>query len=128
MSIMIAFAMGLLGGGGAVAVTALRFFRPRQVDYKERWLQAVRLLGQEGRVTDEQLASLKGPVPARPRAPFPSQGNAQRELNTMHSSDRRTLEIERARNGLPPLDNLNGMHSSDKRQVLAARTRYGQTG
>lgn len=125
----LAFLAGLLAG----AVLAVRVRRARRVDYRERWLQAVTLLGDEGRLTDEQVASLRGSVEAAPvaqeSAPVaqPAGPSAQtlRMLHGMYSDDRRKAEVTRAQKGLPPLDDLKGMYSDDIRKVMQARTEYG---
>jgi hypothetical protein len=43
----------------------------------------------------------------------------------MESWDRKDLEIARARQGLPPVDDLRGMESWDKKAVLTARAKAG---
>jgi hypothetical protein len=122
---------GLLAGGlaGAGTTTAIAYRalrrRPAHVDYQERWLQAVSLLGQEGRLTDEQVASLSGDgVTAPPVAATPADDQAL--LDAMSSWDRRQLAVRRARSGLPPLDSLRGMESWDQRVVLEARAQQAR--
>lgn len=120
-----------------LAYRALRQRRLAHVDYRERWLAAVALLGDQGRLTDEQVASLKGtaltPPPVAVSSPaitpvLASPSASAVTLATLHamaSWDRRALEVERASKGLPPLDDLKGMATWDKRAVIAARMKYG---
>ncbi len=91
--------------------------------YKERWKQNTELLMIEGKLSPEDAKKLMldrvGKEPAKPA----EQGKPQ-TLPTL-SSDRRDLEIARAKQGLPPYDDLKGMFSSDVRRVLEARIQYG---
>jgi hypothetical protein len=48
----------------------------------------------------------------------------QRQLRKMWSDDRRRLEIERAKNGLPQFDDLRGMWSDDKAAVMKAHIKH----
>lgn len=92
-------------------------------DYKERWLAAVELLGTEGSLSEDQVRQLTADTPS---------GSVAAEIVTHplqempgFSSDRRKVEIARAKAGLPPQDNLEGMFSSDIRKVHEARAKYG---
>lgn len=131
------FLAGLVTGAvpcAAVAIVMLGVVRrlrrkPVNADYRERWLLAVDLLGEEGRLTDEQVAMLKGEEPevAAPVAAAPPASPSEAALAALHdmtSSDRRALEVQRAAGSLPPVDDLRDMTSSDKKAVLAARAKY----
>lgn len=106
----------LIGTGG----TYLRFRSARKpvnserVDYKKLWKEAVNLLGFNGQLTPEQVAKIT-PGPANSKLP---RGKG-------FSSDRRKVEIARAKAGLEPADSLEGMYSSDIAAVHTARIRYG---
>lgn len=95
------------------------------IDYKDRWLAAVKLLGGEGQLTDEQVTEITRGATASPQAVRDLKGLSQEVLNDMFSDDRRDLEIARAKNGLPPIDDLNDMFSDDIRDVMKARAKYG---
>jgi hypothetical protein len=137
---MIVIALALAGlGAGLLLVTAGLRRRPARVDYRERWLQAVSLLGEEGRLTDEQVTQITGTdeqvaqiagatatPPAAPPARAIAAPASQAVLRRMESWDRRDLEVTRAKRGLPPADDLAGMESWDQRDVLQARARYGK--
>lgn len=134
---------GLGTASGAYVLYRILPQRLRQhADYRERWQAAVRLLGAEGRLTGEQVAEILAPAagqpspgPVQPASSLPrpaasargkaAAGTSLQVLHGMFSKDRRDLEIERARNGLPPLDDLAGMFSSDIREVMKARARHG---
>lgn len=98
--------------------------RTVNIDYRQRWEDAVALLG-EGQLTDEQVRKIS-PEPSRVAVihdkPTPE---ILRTLHSMASWDRKTIEIQRARNGLPPVDDLAGMASWDKKAVLLARAEAG---
>lgn len=83
------------------------------IDYKQRWEEAVVLLGDIGRLTDEEVKRITS------GESFVSK--EQEQFYGMYSSDRKKIAIDRARAGLPPNDNLVGMHSSDVRKVIAVR-------
>ena len=123
--IIIIFLGGMISGAAA-----LLFLRPRRImrhtDYRERWEEAVKLLGSQEQLTAEQVSRLlNGDVttPGHARDPVPAV--TQKELHSMPSWDRKSIEIARAKAGLPPADNLTGMASWDKRDVLTTRARYG---
>lgn len=115
----------------------------RHVDYKQRWEDAVALLGTQGRLTEEQVKKITAPQPAVKTLPPPAaltvriahQGNPEmrmppsletrQALRSMASWDRAELEIDRARRGLPPADDLRGMASWDVKDVLQARAENG---
>ena len=86
--------------------------------YKHRWQEAVTLLASQGQLTTEQMASI---MP----------GNIQKKTELAQkltrqpgwSTDRRDTELERAKLGLPQLDNLVGMFSDDAHAVLQAHAR-----
>lgn len=119
----------------------------KNVNYKERWRAAVVLLGETGQLTAEQVKTITAPKAAKTRAqpaaqpvqparPIqqrpverlsadPSHAARQRQLRGMATWDRAAIEVERAKNGLPPVDDLAGMATWDKADVLKARARYG---
>lgn len=123
---VIEFIAGLVAGniiGAGAAISAQwragrRRAQPQNTDYKERWQSAVDLLASGGQVTAEQLAAIRGEKPAA----TPSYGSLTpasdvlKALHSMNSSHRCELEVERAQNGLPPLDDLWSMNSSHKRE------------
>jgi hypothetical protein len=121
---VIAFLAGALAG----ALLLWRLLPERlkhHVDYKQRWEDAVGLLGTQGQLTAEQIAQITPdpcdvPPAASPEASLPAE-----TLHRMESWDRKDLEIARARQGLPPVDDLRGMESWDKKAVLTARAKAG---
>jgi hypothetical protein len=106
------------------------FRKVKNVDYKERWLAAVALLGEIGRLTPEEVTRISGdkPVPEtlteRVESAKPTI-ETKTALRSMKSWDRCALEITRAEKGLPPLDDLVGMKSWDKEAVIEARILHG---
>ncbi len=66
---MIEFVLGLVAGGATGAIAVLWQLRsritaasqPQHIDYKERWIAAVSLLGTEGSLTDDQVKTITGP-------------------------------------------------------------------
>lgn len=140
MEIFIIALVFLLGGitGALVLWQWLPQRLKHHIDYRQRWEDAVTLLGNQGQLTDEQVALIRGgaqpvvrPEPAAPQAeparnsdPVVSRATL-RTLHNMATWDRRETEIARARRGLPPLDDLEGMASWDVREVLKARTKFG---
>lgn len=117
---MSAFLFLLLGCGvgaaGAFAYLQLRHGARRRADeqrYKDRWSAAVRLLKDGGQLTDAQLQQIRPPEEDR----LPT--------GVGFSEDRAKVEIERAKAGLPPADNLKGMFSEDRARVERARIKNG---
>lgn len=139
--IMLAVAIADLAVGICLGLWARKVPRPQNIDYKERWEAAVKLLGDTDRLTKEEVQQITEPA-ARPSQPADSlqpQPSSQpidnsppvppatatlRSLHRMASWDRKDIEIERAKAGLPPVDDLFGMTSWDVRDVLKARARY----
>jgi hypothetical protein len=87
--------------------------------YRERWQSAVKLLQVEGKITDEQYEELL----AKPEPKQISSNRSERQLifDEMYSEDRADLEVARAKQGLPPEDDLQGMWSEDIARVMKAR-------
>ncbi len=100
--------------------------RAKNVDYKERWQAAVALLGETGRLTPEEVRSIQGEetLTQKPEKATLSQ-DMRVALHSMKSWDRASLEITRANNKKPPLDDLVGMKSWDAEAVLKARVLNG---
>lgn len=128
--IALIFLIGIVTGG-ALLWQWLPQRLKHHIDYKQRWENAVTLLGNQGQLTDEQITLIRGsaqpaPVPesAAPRHSGPTAATL-RTLHSMASWDRKDAEIARARHGQPPLDDLEGMASWDVKDVLEARTRFG---
>lgn len=147
---LVLFVLTGIGLGVIAGVVLMLLVLPAQrrhnIDYKERWESAVALLGDSGQLTDEQVRQITAgqpaalapagadapaaeqisPAPApvhRRAAPAPAVPHSV--LATMASWDRRDLEVNRARAGLPSVDDLRGMAPWDKRDVLKARARHG---
>ncbi len=110
---------------GGIIAGAVVLFRERVIhaekkrrdeqEYKTLWTEAVTLLASNGQLTDEQVKKI---TPSRPKSSqLPAQGG--------FSSDRKAVEIARAKQGLPPADSLIGMFSSDVRAVKEARIKFG---
>lgn len=98
------------------------FFKAKNVDYKARWLAAVALLGETGRLTPEEVASITGETSLHVRVEATKTSAATlATLHGMRSWDRAALEVARANKHLPPLDDLQGMKSWDIQSVLEAR-------
>jgi hypothetical protein len=145
MTAVIAFTLGVLAGLLFIfRLLPARFKRrPQNVDYKERWLAAVSLLGDTGRLTDEQVRRISAPSGEQPSCSPPpvvavsslkrvtsttntiTTTTSQSVLHRMATWDRRDLEVSRAQAGLPPADDLRGMASWDVRDVLNARAEHG---
>ena len=130
MTVIIAIVAFLLGAvAGAVILWRLLPARLRQhVDYKQRWEDAIGLLGTQGQLTQEQVDALTAGERAatEPAAtPQPAAPATLKILHSMASWDRKDAEIARAKNGLPPLDDLAGMASWDQKDVLKARAKAG---
>jgi hypothetical protein len=130
MTVIIAIIAFLLGAiAGAVILWRALPARLRQhVDYRQRWEDAIGLLGNQGQLTQEQvnglLAGTTRQAASEPvLAPAPVQAATLRTLHAMASWDRKDLEVVRARKGLPPVDDLSGMTSWDQAAVLKARAK-----
>jgi len=130
--VVIAFLVG--AAAGAAILWHLLPARLRQhVDYKQRWEDAIGLLGSQGQLTREQVDSLtvQAPIhppaaePAFPVTPVQPSTATLRALRSMASWDRKDVEIARASRGLPPVDDLVGMATWDKKAVLKARAEAG---
>jgi hypothetical protein len=105
-----------VGAAGAFAFLQLVHGARRKSDeqrYKDRWSSAVQLLHDRGQLTDAQLQLIRPPEEDR----LPT--------GTGFSEDRAKVEIERAKAGLPPADNLKGMFSEDQARVKRARIKHG---
>lgn len=132
--VVIVFLIGIVTGA-ALLWQWLPQRLKHHIDYRQRWEDAVTLLGNQGQLTDEQITLIRGgaqpaaqPEPARKpdRGGEPAVTAATlRTLHGMASWDRKDAEIARARHGQPPLDDLEGMASWDVRDVLEARSRFG---
>lgn len=83
--------------------------------YRQVWLECLRVLEGEGKITPEQYQSLSY------RAGVAN--DEQRMLHALPSGKRAELEILRAHNGQPPLDDLKGMVVIDIARVREERTR-----
>jgi hypothetical protein len=142
MIVLITFLVFLTGlVTGAIALWRMLPGRLKHhIDYKQRWEEAITLLGNQGQLTDEQIAKIRGEVQPREPQPDPPGGPiwphhryastepspaVLKALHNMASWDRKDAEIARARRGLPPLDDLVGMASWDAKDVLEERTRWG---
>lgn len=130
MVVFLVIAAFLLGAaaGALVLWRALPSRLRQHVDYRQRWEAAVGLLGTQGRLTPEQVSQVTGRTAGKPEpAPVPGQARnaVLRELHDMTSWDRKDLEIARAKQHLPPVDDLQGMASWDKAAVLKARAKAG---
>lgn len=102
--------------------------KTKNIDYKERWLAAVALLGETGRLTPEEVLSISGGQSLQERVEAVKVSQAMTTtLRNMKSWDRAALEVSRAKQHKPPIDDLEGMKSWDVAAVLAARMRYGTT-
>jgi hypothetical protein len=141
--IIAALITGFVGGAAAMAWLLGKVFKsklkPANVDYKDRWLQAVSLLGDEGQLTADQVREIKGetatqvppapPAPAKPAQPAAGQvtvsATTLKLLHGMATWDRAAAEVKRAQRGLPPLDDLKGMATWDVKKVLEARIEHG---
>ena len=111
--VLIALIVGVIGGAGAT----YRVLRNRMnIDYKERWQSLVKVLSDEGRLTDEQVARLLGE-----EKPAVSSDIPQEQLRKMTSRDRARVAVNRAICGHPPNDDLVGMTSRDMARVIEAR-------
>jgi len=117
---MIAIVYILLGCGvgaaGAFAYLQLVHGSRRRADeqhYKDRWSSAVQLLHEKGRLTDAQFQQIRPPEEDR----LPT--------GIGFSEDRAKIEIDRAKAGLPPADNLKGLFSEDRARVERARIKHG---
>lgn len=123
--IIVAFLLG--AAAGATVLWRILPARLRQhVDYRQRWEDAVSLLGTQGQLTKKQVDQLTGgsPVPVPVKAQQqPATTAALQALHSMASWDRKSLEVTRAKNGLAPFDDLAGMASWDKKLVLEARAK-----
>ena len=138
---LITFACGMLSGALLLwSLLPARARKPEHVDYRQRWEDAVGLLGNQGQLTKEQVEQITVPQPQQVAVrevikEVPAQYSLQTEVRvssstarTLHSMatwDRAAIEIERARNGKPPVDDLDGMASWDKAAVLKARAKWG---
>lgn len=134
---VIAFLAGIAMGATILwSLLSARIKHPEHIDYKQRWEDAVGLLGAQGQLTKEQVDRITVPQEVReqslppvhqqlPLPPNMPSAATQRQLHSMATWDRAAIEIERARNGLPPVDDLTGMASWDKKAVLIARAKAG---
>jgi hypothetical protein len=134
-------ALGMLGGAGLLwFFLPARIRKPEHIDYRQRWEDAVRLLGNQGQLTEEQVKQITVPQPPQVAVrevirEVPAQyslrtevrvsSSTARTLHSMATWDRAAIEIERAKNGKPPVDDLDGMASWDKAAVLKARAKWG---
>jgi len=94
--------------------------------YERRWQSAVELLGAEGALSPEQIKEITAPTPivqVLPPAVAEDGSYSLSLLHSMYSEDRRDLEVERAKNGLPRVDDLEGMFSEDVSAVLRAHAK-----
>jgi hypothetical protein len=100
--------------------------RAEDLTYKDKWMAAVKLLGEEGRLTPEQIEQITGPKhqPVKELNDELLLYPDQKQFRSMSSWDRRDLEVQRARQGLPPADDLKGMSSWDRKDVLKARMKF----
>lgn len=137
LALPLTFLLGALAGA-AVLYRVLPARLKRNVDYRERWQAAVGLLGTQGQLSAEQVKTITAPAPVRPavRRQVQSGGDGSIQIQAggdvtlsalyhMASWDRADVEIERARQGLPPVDDLYGMATWDAAAVIKARARYG---
>jgi hypothetical protein len=111
--------------GAQLALAEVKKRSIQNIDYKERWLLATSLLEGEGRITQNELRQLGlggSIVPAIESTPEEQERKTrQKHLNQLTSYHRRMLEVDRAKNGQPPMDNLNGLSAVDLHYVLQAR-------
>lgn len=128
---MLELVVGLIIGADSAAGGAYLIFKgaiqrataAKNLDYKERWLAAVSLLGSEGALSDEQIQQIT--AGASGGAAAVSTDRPLLRKGPGFSSDRADIEVARAKAGLPPQDNLKGMFSSDIRRVEIARAKHG---
>lgn len=117
------FAIGCLVGA-AVLFHMLPRRLKQHIDYKERWKEALDLLTQEGKITDEQvrhLLKVKAPQPVPQPQPKIAGGITQRQLYQLPSWSRTEIEVKRAQMGLIPADDLRGLPSWSVTEILKAR-------
>lgn len=112
----------LLGIAIAAPITALHIrrkhgekMRADATKYEDLYKGALDLMSSGGMITDDQLKRL---MPAQ------STGATKLPQGTGISAHRRDIEIARARQGLPPADNLEGMISAHVRDVERARIKH----
>jgi hypothetical protein len=114
------YALAGLPVGALVAIPAYRAGRRQRIEginYKQRWENALELLAGEGRLTEEEVAAItESPEPEEAENPYAD----------MYSEDRAEVAVARAKNGLPPDDDLADMYSEDRAEVLAARAKYAR--
>jgi hypothetical protein len=127
VSFLLGFLIGAPIAGFGVWVAARIVFTAAaeaQIEkYRKRWLDALELMKSEGQISDAQLKEIT--KAAEP--PAPKLNDKGRPIyRSMASWDRRDLEIERARAGLEPEDDLRGMASWDIRDVQEARIKYAK--
>lgn len=123
--LVFAIVVAILAGMVFGAVTLWLWLPKRykhHIDYRQRWEDAVALLGMQGQLTDEQVSLIHA---ERPTPPETTTAETLRMLHSMASWDRKAIEVTRAENGLPPVDDLLGMSSFDKRTVMTARAQAG---
>jgi hypothetical protein len=120
---MIGFILGVIFGALLVGALGAKWAldqRKSGIDYKDRWQRAVEYLDTEGKLTDKQVQKLLGGAKtAGAPAALP-----QEQLDGMISSHRCKLEVDRAKAGYPPADDLGGMISSHVATVMEARLKY----
>jgi hypothetical protein len=105
----------------------------RREDYKDRWLKAVALLGEQGNLTDEQVKTITAPAvrttkdekPVRYASAAEPGQMSQEQLNRLGDPFRRDIEITRIKEGYPPRDTLEGMAAPFVRDVERARAKEG---
>lgn len=105
----------------------------QSIDYKRRWQEALALLQQEKQATG-QLASLDTPGNVATLTSKTEKGYTTAELEALRKklrslpfdSDRESMEFERLRNGLPPVDDLKSLNfASTYKNMVKTRIKYG---
>jgi hypothetical protein len=127
----------IVGVATAAFCCGIKFAGPKRpqiesIDYKERWIAAVELLGDQGQLTSEQVKSISAvQKKIRPEPPKSSGAVLDRRGRPgsgpyagMASWDRLEVQKARAKAGLPDDDDLEGMASWDKADVLKTRAKY----
>lgn len=119
-SSLVIFPLGMWTGWRITRHLIAEQARVRIEEYRKRWLDALELMKSEGQISDEQVKKLT----AEAAPPQPVQQMSRARQMDMSTWDRRDLEIERAKHGLAPADDLRGMASWDIRDVEEARIKY----
>lgn len=105
----------------------------KTVDYKRRWKEALALLQQQKIYTYQQSAFLETPdtivVPSKTEEGYTEEEIEvirKRLRNLPFDSDRESMEYERLKGGLSPVDDLTQLNfATTYRDMVKTRMRYG---